>query len=289
MKYLLLISSVTLLAFSPLFAKRSDKKKDETPVAVEEISDTAKAKLEDEVAKTTKKAAKEVKKSSKKVEKTVNNAEKKVVKTEAKAEKKVLKTEAKATKNSAAKVEKTEAKAEAKVGKTVAKAEDKVIKTVAKSETKINKTESKGKTREDLPATKKAATPAPQKAEEKKAPAKPAAKKTTKDGNITLSTFEICRSVENRTPLGSSDSFGSDVGKLYAFTHVTGVKDTAQLKHIWYLNGRAIGGKELTIKSSSWRTWSMKAVTPEMTGAWKVEVVNLSDNSVIDSKEFTVK
>jgi hypothetical protein len=112
---------------------------------------------------------------------------------------------------------------------------------------------------------------------------------TSTDYKITLSKFEVCTSVKDRTPVGSGASFSKDVGKLYAYTHINGVKDTTVVKHIWFKDGIPMGGRDLTIKSSSWRTWSIEKIEPTMVGKWRVDVIDARDNSVIDSKEFTIQ
>ena len=191
-----------------------------------------------------------------------------------------------------AKVEKkTTVEATPKVEKKVIKE----VKTTQKTETKVSKEVKKTEKVEVKTAPAKKATPkqAPVKKEVTPTPKPTQLPATATDAakayKISLTKFEICTSVKDRAPIGSADTFTKDIGKLFCFTHIAGVKDTAIVKHLWFKDGVPMGGRDLTIKSPSWRTWSIETITPTMTGKWRVDIIDTRDNSVIDSKEFTIQ
>ena len=98
----------------------------------------------------------------------------------------------------------------------------------------------------------------------------------------------IATGVENRTPVGASDTFSPTVGKLYCFTRIVGAKEPTEIKHVWFFDNKEVASIILSVKSMSWRTFSNKLVLPSMKGDWKVEVQS-SDGSVLKTIDFKVE
>ncbi len=98
----------------------------------------------------------------------------------------------------------------------------------------------------------------------------------------------IATAIESRVPQGISDTFQSDVGKLYAFTRIAGAKDETTVKHMWFYNDKLMTEIRLPVKSTSWRTYSSKTILSSWTGQWKVEIVD-EDGRVLKSLPFTIE
>ncbi len=98
----------------------------------------------------------------------------------------------------------------------------------------------------------------------------------------------ICRDVVDRTPVGSGDVMSGDVKKIYCFTKVLGAEGETEVTHNWYYKGSLRSSVVLPVRSSAWRTWSYKTISPEMTGQWMVEILS-EDGTPLDSIIFFVQ
>lgn len=74
---------------------------------------------------------------------------------------------------------------------------------------------------------------------------------------------------------------------LYLWTRITGAAPGTVIHHVWSRGGEQVADVELTVNRASWRTWSRKTITADMTGAWRVEVRDAS-GSVLKTIDFTV-
>lgn len=108
------------------------------------------------------------------------------------------------------------------------------------------------------------------------------------EGGLGAEEMVFCAAVRDRTPVGVAESFPSDIARVYCFTRIVGAEDTVSVAHVWYFEDRQMARVDLTVKSSSWRTWSSKRMAPEWKGTWRVEVVE-SDTMVVASKEFVLE
>ncbi len=106
--------------------------------------------------------------------------------------------------------------------------------------------------------------------------------------NLAVAEGVIATGVENLTPQGAGDSFEAGVGKLYTFTKISGAQEETSIKHLWFHGDQLMAEVELPVKSSIWRTYSSKTITPDMTGEWKVDVT-AQDGTVLTSIPFTVR
>lgn len=96
----------------------------------------------------------------------------------------------------------------------------------------------------------------------------------------------IASAVEDREPVGASDTFSADVGQVFAWLRVTGASDQA-LQVVW-THGPHESTVPLEIGGSPWRTWSSKQIPSDWTGEWTVEVQD-ADGNVLQSTTFTVQ
>ena len=117
--------------------------------------------------------------------------------------------------------------------------------------------------------------------------APPAAPPATIPG-LTVTEAVITTGIESLSPKSASDSFDANVGKLYAFTKITGAQGETTIKHLWFHGDQLVGEVELPIKAANWRTYSSKTIMPNLTGSWKVDVTT-HDGTVLKSIPFTIK
>ena len=96
----------------------------------------------------------------------------------------------------------------------------------------------------------------------------------------------MCAAVVDRVCEGASSSFPSDVGKVYA--HTTILDHEGSVTHRYIFKGKIMAEINLNVGGTPWRTWSSKTIDPLWSGDWKVEVVNNSDDSVMDILEFVI-
>jgi hypothetical protein len=98
----------------------------------------------------------------------------------------------------------------------------------------------------------------------------------------------FCSSIQDRQPVGADTAFADTVGSVYCFTRIVGGADTSSVDHVWYFDGKEMTAVTLPVKSSAWRTWSVKKIGREQKGTWRVDVKSPS-GEVLKSAEFVVK
>jgi hypothetical protein len=91
---------------------------------------------------------------------------------------------------------------------------------------------------------------------------------------VSVQDAAICHQVVDRTPMGKGDVFSPDVPELFCFTRIVGAQQDTEVIHNWYYKGNLVSSVVLPVGSASWRTWSKKEISPEMTGEWMVEILS---------------
>ena len=104
---------------------------------------------------------------------------------------------------------------------------------------------------------------------------------------LTVTESAISRDVVDRMPVDANTTFASDVGRLYCWTRITGAEGETTVHHVWIHGDEERADLELRVGASPWRTWSNKAIVPEWTGDWRVEVRDAEGN-VLETIRFTV-
>jgi hypothetical protein len=105
--------------------------------------------------------------------------------------------------------------------------------------------------------------------------------------SLQVQDVAIGTGVYDRVPTGISSYFDSSVGKLYAFTRVTGAEGDTRVYHKWYHGDVLVADVPLTVRSGNWRTWSTKNVQPEWTGDWRLVVVS-ENGSILETIKFEI-
>jgi Protein of unknown function (DUF2914) len=106
--------------------------------------------------------------------------------------------------------------------------------------------------------------------------------------SLEVTSSAIARYIQNRAPVAAANSFLSSVGKLYCFSHINGAENETRITHLWLFEGQEMARVELPVRSSSWRTWSSKALRPEWIGAWEVKILDENEN-LLDSVLFRLE
>ena len=96
----------------------------------------------------------------------------------------------------------------------------------------------------------------------------------------------LTRNVVDRQPTDSATSFTPDVGQIVLWMRANGAEGQV-LHHVWFHGENELGNVPLTIGSPSWRSWTRKVITPDMTGAWHVEIRDAA-GTVLKRIDFTI-
>jgi hypothetical protein len=97
----------------------------------------------------------------------------------------------------------------------------------------------------------------------------------------------LARNVVDRVPSDTGITFTADVGSVSLWMRATGA-DGQVLHHVWFHGEKELGNVPLTISGSPWRAWTRKTITPDMTGAWHVEIRDHA-GTVLKRIDFTVQ
>ena len=104
---------------------------------------------------------------------------------------------------------------------------------------------------------------------------------------LSVAESSVATNVVDRMPTGVATMFPANVERVYAWTRIQGAQGDTSVHHVWIHDGMEMADLELSIGGSPWRTWSNKAIMPEWTGDWSVEVRDASGN-VLETIRFTV-
>lgn len=104
---------------------------------------------------------------------------------------------------------------------------------------------------------------------------------------ISVEEAVIATDIENLTPVAPGDSFDATVGRLYCFTRIKTNGQSALIKHLWFHGDKIVMEISLPIKSSNWRTYSMKTILPSASGPWRVDVTS-EDGTILKTLNFTI-
>ena len=105
---------------------------------------------------------------------------------------------------------------------------------------------------------------------------------------IQIEDAVVCQEVIDRAPIGSGDVFPKETARVFCFSRVVGAEGETQITHNWYYKGALKASVVLNVRSSNWRTWSAKTLTPEWVGEWMVEILS-ADGTPLESLIFFVQ
>lgn len=104
---------------------------------------------------------------------------------------------------------------------------------------------------------------------------------------VEIEQAVMTTAIEDRTPVDDVEVFPAADGQLYCFTKVVGVGEPTEIVHLWYRGEELMSRVVLPVRSSGWRTWSIKSFLPEWQGAWRVEVRD-SQGELLKELEFSL-
>ena len=110
-----------------------------------------------------------------------------------------------------------------------------------------------------------------------------------KNTPLTVKDIKICKSINNRTPIGSDVVFSNNIDSLYCFTRIQNPGRKREVKHIWYYDNQMMTQIRYNVKKSNiYRSWTKKTILSNQIGRWRVDIQD-NNGTVIGSKEFEIK
>ena len=105
---------------------------------------------------------------------------------------------------------------------------------------------------------------------------------------ITVTHSVICREIVDQAPGDVGDVFHVGTERLFCFSQIDGAIGEIEVTHNWYYQGNLKASVALPVRSSSWRTWSSKAIRPDWAGEWMVEILR-QDGTPLESLTFSIQ
>ena len=106
-------------------------------------------------------------------------------------------------------------------------------------------------------------------------------------GDVKVTTAVICKNVVDRQPVEPGSSFPVSVGRLYCYTKVENIQNSANIVQTWYYGDTQRARVSLNIYPPSWRTYSSKIIRAHEIGAWRVEILDTTGN-LLETVRFEI-
>jgi len=94
---------------------------------------------------------------------------------------------------------------------------------------------------------------------------------------VTRAVF--AKAVENREPVDTFTTLGNSTTRVYFFSEIRGMAGQSVL-HRWEHNEKILQEVTFKIESNRWRAFSSKTLDPQLTGEWKVSVVDAAGGTL---------
>lgn len=134
-------------------------------------------------------------------------------------------------------------------------------------------------------ASAPAATAPPAAAAPASPPARPAAATTPAAAPAgTVARAQFTQAVENREPVDKVSKLLNDKQQIYFFSEIKDMSNH-QVTHRWEHGGKVMSEVKFDIGGDRWRVYSNKTLDPNLTGEWKVTVVD-ENGSTLGSNSF---
>ena len=104
---------------------------------------------------------------------------------------------------------------------------------------------------------------------------------------IKVAAAAVCQNIVDREAVDVGTRFPNSVPRLYCFTKVVGASQPTEVVHVWSYGDVERARISLGVQSSSWRTYSSKAIQAHETGAWRVDVLDTAGN-LLETIRFEV-
>ncbi|MGD8702104.1 MAG: DUF2914 domain-containing protein [Desulfosarcina sp.] len=114
-------------------------------------------------------------------------------------------------------------------------------------------------------------------------------KQTIADASLKVSKATVCRSIENRMPVGVDQSFTPSDEKIYVWSMIDSRQGSSTIHHVYYFEGKKISDVSLDVRSTRWRTWSSKTIANDRyRGKWRVDITT-SNGDLLKRLFFEVR
>lgn len=90
-------------------------------------------------------------------------------------------------------------------------------------------------------------------------------------GSVVRAAFT--REIAEREPTENLENLTNENGHVKFFTELRDMSGQTAI-HRWEYDGKVVAEVEFNVKGPRWRVWSSKSFVPQLTGDWKVSVVN---------------
>ena len=105
---------------------------------------------------------------------------------------------------------------------------------------------------------------------------------------MTINRFVACQAVEEREPVGTTETFAAGTETAYVFLEAASISADVQVSFVWTHESKEVARVPLTIRQGNrWRTYSTKKLAGR-SGGWRVEVQDAKE-AVLASLDFTVE
>ena len=112
---------------------------------------------------------------------------------------------------------------------------------------------------------------------------------TVKNISLIVQDIKICKSINNRTPVGTDVVFKNNVDSLYCYTRIQNPGPKREVKHIWYYDNKMMTQVRYNVKKSNiYRSWTKKTILSNQIGKWRVDIQD-NNGTIIGSKNFEIK
>ena len=101
--------------------------------------------------------------------------------------------------------------------------------------------------------------------------------------DVKVEQFICSKNIVNRKPVGISNNFPVDTGKIYCFTKVKSKNIPTYIYHVWYKDNIKIAEIKLNVKYNSYRTWSYKSISKNDIGNWRIELLDKDKNKLAET------
>ena len=95
----------------------------------------------------------------------------------------------------------------------------------------------------------------------------------------TVARAAITNGIEDREPVDNVARVTTETDKIYYFTELRDMEGQS-VTHRWDRNGETMAEVEFAVGGPRWRVYSSKNLIPELTGEWRVSVVDGAGNTV---------
>ena len=97
---------------------------------------------------------------------------------------------------------------------------------------------------------------------------------------FSVSTMVVAEEVQDREPVGVSETFPVSTEKVYCFIEATNISEDTEATFVWYHEGQEMRTFTLPImQGPRWRSFAYKNLHGQA-GNWKVEIKDKTGNSV---------